>query len=849
MADPRAVVQGPTWRFTVLTDGLVRLEQAPDGVFEDRASGFAVRRDLPVPAFEVRGADDPDAPLEILTDRFHLVYDKQPFTAAGLSVAVRGGVSTYHSVWRFGEPVPAQVAGMATLRGTARTLDEADGAVPLGPAVVSRLGFAELDDSASVLVDTVHTAGTEDTPGTEDTDGEPWFAPRRPPAGPGEPRRLDLYLFTYGLDHAAALRAFYAVSGPQPLLPRWALGSWWSRYHPYDDAGYEAVIERFEAEGLPFSVAVIDMDWHVTDVEPSLGSGWTGYSWNRDLFPDPERFLAWLRDHGLRTTLNLHPADGVRRHEDAYEDVARALGRDPASGDPVLFDATDPAFWHAYLTHVLHPLEEQGVDFWWLDWQSGEHSRVPGVDPLWVLNAVHHADSARPRGTSSGEGRLPLTFSRYAGPGSHRYPVGFSGDTVISWASLDFQPYFTASAANIGYGWWSHDVGGHFRGARDDELSARWYQLGVWSPILRLHSGANPFITKEPWTFEPAAADSMVRSLRVRARLVPYLHTMNHRAASEGVPLVVPVYHRHPGAPEAYDVPNQTYVGTSLLVAPITSPADAVSRLGRVRAWLPEGRWADVHTGVAYVSPAGGRRLWLHRDLRSAPVLAPAGALVPLDGAHVPGNDPVNPPALELVVVVGADGAAQLVEDDGAATPAVVRTPLAWDDASGTLTVGPVGPVGKDGPGGPDGPGAVVPEVRTWRVTFPGVSRYAVGQPVEVLVDGHPHGAADAPPRLGLADLPGGVAQAPSVEVTGVPTTARLEVRIGHLTPGLADEERGERLAAVLDVAHEDHDLKARVARELATGAPVATRLGALDASGLDPRVVSALTELLTAEG
>ncbi|MGL3600341.1 TIM-barrel domain-containing protein, partial [Veillonella sp. ZSJB6] len=83
-----------------------------------------------------------------------------------------------------------------------------------------------------------------------------------------------------------------------------------------------------------------------------------------------------------------------------------------------------------------------------------------GLDPLWMLNHYHAADIAR-------DGDRPIIFSRYSGPGSHRYPVGFSGDTLISWASLAFQPYFTATASNIGYGWWSHDIGGHYRGSKD----------------------------------------------------------------------------------------------------------------------------------------------------------------------------------------------------------------------------------------------------------------------------------------------------------------------------------------------------------------------------------------------
>ena len=96
----------------------------------------------------------------------------------------------------------------------------------------------------------------------------------------------------------------------------------------------------------------------------------------------------------------------------------------------------------------------------------------------------------------------PLTFSRYAGPGSHRYPVGFSGDTDRDLGiARRSSRQFTATASNIGYGWWSHDIGGHMFGYRNEELEARWYQLGAFSPINRLHSSNSPFSGKEPWNF------------------------------------------------------------------------------------------------------------------------------------------------------------------------------------------------------------------------------------------------------------------------------------------------------------------------------------------------------------
>jgi alpha-glucosidase (family GH31 glycosyl hydrolase) len=686
LAHPEAVVQGEQWRITVLEAGLLRIEWAEDGVFEDRASTFALHRDLPVPRFEVT---DGEAALEIVTDRLRLVYDRGPFTPAGLSVQVRGNVSNYHSVWRYGEPV-------RDLGGTVRTLDDVDGRVPFEPGILSRGGIAALDDSGSFLFE---------------DDG--WVSPR-------DGGRVDTYVFAYGHDYAAALDAFYAVSGATPVLPRWTLGNWWSRYHRYSAESYLELMDRFDEEGVPFSVAVIDMDWHRVDSVPErFGSGWTGYSWEPELFPDPEGFLAELHRRGLRVTLNVHPADGVRAYEDAYKAMAAALGRDADGEEPIAFDITDPAFLDAYLNVVHRPLERQGVDFWWLDWQQGSYSRVHGVDPLWMLNHFHYLDSGR-------DGRRPLTFSRYAGPGSHRYPIGFSGDTFITWASLAFQPEFTATAANIGYGWWSHDIGGHIFGVRDDELATRWVQLGTFSPILRLHSSSSPFLVKEPWLFPRESREAMVSALRFRHRLVPYLHTMNHRAAA-GVPLVRPMYHLEPDDPRAYTVPNQFGFGSELIVAPITAPRDPVTLRGSVRAWLPPGTWIDVFTETVY---EGDRELELHRDGSSIPALLRAGGILPL-AAEDDLDATRNPERLELLVAPGADGEFTLIEDDGTgATPDEIptaRTTIAL--RGGELTIG-----------APDDPNGIVPPGRTWAVRVLGT-----GERIEDAPVGRPFGIAQQP--------------------------------------------------------------------------------------------------------
>ena len=809
-ADPRAVVQGPGYRFTVLTSRLIRMEWSEDDGFVDLPTQVVVRRSFPVPEFTVR---DSGHSLDIWTEDLHVTYDKQRFTPAGLEVSLRRRAQAGHrTTWHYGDPPDERGGWHGNLRGTVRTLDDVDGACELDPGLLAPYGYAVISDSRSVQL-------------TEDG----WFAPR---PGAGEGTAEDLYFFGYGRDYRGALRDYFRLTGPNPLLPRWALGNWWSRYHRYTAEEYLGLVDRFTESGIPFSVAVLDMDWHLVDIDPAIGSGWTGYTWDRELFPDPPAFLRALHQRGLAVSLNVHPADGVRRHEDAYADVARDLGLDPASGLEVGFDIASREFTDSYLERLHHPLERDGVDLWWLDWQSGGVTRVPGLDPLWMLNHVHYVDSGR-------DGRRPLTFSRYAGLGSHRYPVGFSGDTVTTWASLDFQPYFTATAANVGYFWWSHDVGGHLGGVTDPELATRWYQLGVFSPINRLHSSNSPFNSKEPWRYGPQAEAVMTRFLRLRHALVPYLYTASWAAHTEGEAVVRPMYHDHPYADEAYEVPNQYLFGPDLLVAPVTAPVDRQTRLGTVTAWLPPGRWVDFFTGRRY---EGGRRLVLHRTLEEMPVLARAGAVVPL--APDPMADLVtgtadgtdaSPEALVLRVFAGAPGRSVLHEDDGAGTPSVAQRQetvftLDWtDEADGAgnavLTVAP-----------PTGPRvrtrrALAVELVGVRSVDTAVLRAGGEERVLDVAGGAPEpGSRPAPALridLGPLDLTGGA----ELVLTGV--------RLRH-------EDLAAAAFALLDRAEIAVETKERALATVTAhrGPALAAALHALDLPG---NVFGALLELLTA--
>jgi alpha-glucosidase (family GH31 glycosyl hydrolase) len=193
--------------------------------------------------------------------------------------------------------------------------------------------------------------------------------------------------------------------------------------------------------------------------------------------------------------LNLHPADGVATDEDNFMALANELGL--PTNQTVAWNIENENFYKAFFKNILRPHENIGVDFWWLDWQQWLLAKNEDkLSNTFWLNHVFYEDMKLQK-----KGR-PMIFHRWGGLGNHRYQIGFSGDAHSNFPTLAFQPYFTATASNVGYGYWSHDVGGHHQdGKTDPELFLRWIQYSVFSPIVRTHSSKNAEVERRIWKF------------------------------------------------------------------------------------------------------------------------------------------------------------------------------------------------------------------------------------------------------------------------------------------------------------------------------------------------------------
>ena len=575
-ADSTSIVMSGNVRFTVLTPQLIRMEWSADGIFEDRASLTFVNRKLPAPAFKVRRSPDS---VVIITEDLKLTYRIGTGCFTSENVSAEFTTAGKKSYWTPG------VDDSGNLMGTTRTLDNADGRKlgfdKLEKGILSRDGWSLIDDSSNYLLDSTG-----------------WVVPRL------EGSRQDWYLFAYGHEYRKAMADYSKVAGSAPLPPRYVFGYWWSRYWQYSDSELRDLVSRLRSIDIPLDVLIIDMDWHETwglcnDLKKDeYGEyiGWTGYTWQKELFPNPENMFTWAHKAGLKTALNLHPASGIMPYEEPYERFCKEYGWDKP-GQSVPYHLDEKKWAEAYYKAVLKPIEEQGNDFWWIDWQQWRQSKFnPGLSNTFWLNHVFY-NYAR----ENHPDRRPFLYHRWGGLGSHRYPLGFSGDTFITWESLEYQPEFTATSANVNYGYWGHDLGGHMFHTKtehtDPERYTRWLQYGVFSPLYKIHPTKHPNIERYPWLF-PDHVFQMVEAFHLRYALVPYIYNAARKNYDTGIAMCYPLYYNHPEVDEAYLHSREFMFGDDILATCVAVPADKVTGVATIDMWFPEGsEWFDMSTG------------------------------------------------------------------------------------------------------------------------------------------------------------------------------------------------------------------------------------------------------------
>lgn len=616
-SNEKSIIQGKKFRITILTERLIRLEYNEDGIFEDRPTKLVWNRNFDVPEFQLK---DDEKYLELSTKYFKLFYIKdRKFYGGRLNPTSNLKVELLNSdrYWYYGHPE------VRNLGAPKNRLTNKRGKYDFERGLYSVEGFASIDDSDTKII-------SENGVITDKTT-----------------KSIDIYLFMYLNDYQLCLQDYFKLTGFPALLPRYALGNWWSRNKDYDDYKLKDLVDEFSNKDIPISIILLNEEWHLNNYEKEKGLK-TGFTFNKEKFREPYGMISYLHSKGIRVGLNINPTQGLYPYEEYFLNAKKHL--DVNEKGIIPFNALDPKFIDVYLKMMIHPLDALEVDFYWLDTN-------PNINKLntFILNHYHFYDMKR------NYKRRPMILSNNAGVAAHRYPVLYSGKTLVDWKTLKQTPFFNSSASNIGVSWWSHDIGGYYKGIEDNELYIRFVQMGVFSPILKFGSDKGKYYKREPWRWSIKTYAIVKDYLKLRHRLIPYLYSEAYKYHKEGIPLIEPIYYRYK---EMYDdvlYRNQYYFGNGFFISPIITKKSYIMNRVIHKFYIPDGVWYDFVTGKKF--PGGRSYVSFFRD-QDYPVFVKAGSIIPLSNDD---NlfDTTPPTNLEIQVFPGRSNLYQLYEDDG----------------------------------------------------------------------------------------------------------------------------------------------------------------------------------------
>ncbi len=619
-AQKAAIVEAGNARFTILKPSLIRMEWDDEKQFTDYATLSVVNRQLAAPEFKVKRRGNS---LTIRTDELELKYTGyKKFNKENLSVRLIDKNITWH---------PGQI-DTQNLKGTARSLDNTNGGYLVGEkkqlelqdGIISRSGWHLLDDSKTPIFDNSDWKWVQARPDTLD---------------------IDWYFFGYGNNYRGAMKDYTDICGAIPMLPDYAFGNWWIRWWSYTQKELKDLVETFDYFKIPLDVLILDMDWHITSNDEYTQNGrkmkdpagqkfgWTGHTWNKNYFPSPSSFLDYCESRGIKNALNLHPASGIQPHEAAFETMCREMGLDKDTVEYIPFNITDKKYATNYMEHVLDPIEKQGIDFWWLDWQQWSNTTVPGVNPTFYLNYVFYTYHKRNKKTR------PILLHRYGGVGNHRYPGGFTGDTWATWKNLEYTRYFVPNAANIGYAYWSDEIGGHGNGwdyennkmvyrVHDQELYTRYVQFGAFSPLFRTHCTKDHTMIRKFWLQGHEYFTAQRNALVQRFEFMPYIYTAVRKTHESGVAFCHPLYYDYPDDEQVFKYPNQYMFGDDMMVAPIARPIGKDSAFVAKQIYIPKGKWVEWNSGD--IIESDGEEMIFNYMVHQTPVFVKYNAILPM---------------------------------------------------------------------------------------------------------------------------------------------------------------------------------------------------------------------------
>lgn len=592
------IVRGDKYRFSILSPRLIRIEYNKDNIFEDRATSLVVKRNFGDVSFTT---SQTDLTLTIITEYFTLTYIKSsPITSKNLKVVINGTDREWY-------PGHKEIRNLGSIN---YSLEYLDNNLKLDKGLYSFDGFSLLDDSHNFIIE------------------NDMFLPR-------DNTTVDLYLFVYNNDLGLCLQDYFNLTGYPPMIPRYALGSWWYKNDPYNMYDIDDLIKKFNDNHIPISVFLLGNKWHNTT---------ENFSYDRSLF-DQNILYKYYQSKKQKFGLTINPELPIYQNDPLYNSFQGVLNN---YHNYLSFIPLNNNTISAYLNTVVNNLKSTGINLFNIDYYNEADKQG-----LFLLNHYHYV--------IANLNELGIILSRNPGIAPHRYPIIYSGRTKVSWDTLKVLPTYNNSAANLGISWHAHAIGGYYGGIEDDELYLRYIQFGVFNPILILAGDTGKYYKREPWKWNQINLSVIREYMQLRNKLIPYIYNEGYTYHQYGVPIIQPLYYKYP---KIYDEPNyvnQYFFGSKIMISPIVKKKNHEMNRVVQRIFIPNGIWYDYTSGKKF---AGNKYYVNFYKDEDYPIFVKEGSIIPMsldDTTDVPKNMEIQIFPAEN----GLYGSYELYEDDG----------------------------------------------------------------------------------------------------------------------------------------------------------------------------------------
>lgn len=597
------IVKGEKFRFTFLSERLIRLEYSPNGSFEDRISQRVIFRKFPKVKYTKAQTE---SLIQLSTSYFTLNYDmNKPFLgsklapASNLNILLNGTDKT----WYYHHPEARNFGGLNY------SLDDFAGRLKLGKGFYSTDGFAVLDDSDSYVLD--NNTFVERNKGN-----------------------IDIYVFMYRKDLGLCLKDYYDLTGYPSLIPRYSLGNWWNKNKEYSTSDIQNLMMKFQEEDIPIAVLLFGDKWH-DDSDPMV--------FHHQLL-NGEQLRQLCNHYHMKISLSIDPSLKIKEGSNTYQNIQNVLQN--INGDYSFLPMSSQQM-NLYASYGIKSWISSGIDSFYIDYNNSKDNCSLALINHYIYSMYGIMLNKR-----------VAILSRNYAMATHRDTIIYNGKTKVGWNTLSILPQYQMSASNNGVSYIASPIGGYYGGIETFELYIRYIQFGVFSTFLILSSDGGKYYKREPWRWKITEEEIIRKYLKMRYQLIPYIYTESYIYSKSGSPVVQPLYYKYP---KIYDEPlykNQYFFGSEMLVCPIVKKKNTIMNRVVQRMFIPEGTWYELESGKKYIGNKYYMSFYKDEDY---PVFCREGSIIPLS-REMSTDLPVN---MEILVFPGANGSYVLYEDDG----------------------------------------------------------------------------------------------------------------------------------------------------------------------------------------